>query len=356
MSAGDQSCTMVCLSSYRFQTLKIDALNILDSHLIHLRPLILSLPDELLHLPRARYFPPVHPHEYFSPLVLHAARVQTLFNPGHYKATTYQFLLASAPKDALLFPKLRSLTRLDSHVASFPALRLLLPTLDTITLDISNPRFHRAIIHDLPNAAPCLKALEFIGDIKTLAYLNFREFESLLLSYPEGLKALSFRCCDIPSHMLNVIARIWSFSCLSYAPSKCSGWILIRVPSHGQPQINAKICSPASTWCDLLSILARTKLEYIIFTESYYDQGVHLCSIPSPFDFHPLLVNAPALTGLKTLVLSPGNSSFIALTDTDILTLACTCPYLDILDLGVRNTPVSLYALVMLLLSSKGNV
>jgi hypothetical protein len=55
---------------------------------------------------------------------------------------------------------------------------------------------------------------------------------------------------------------------------------------------------------------------------------------------HPI-----ALAGLKTLVLSPASASTVAFSDTDIVTLARTCPYLTIFDLGACNTPISLYAL-----------
>ncbi|KAG1886971.1 hypothetical protein F4604DRAFT_1719355, partial [Suillus subluteus] len=68
---------------------------------------------------------------------------------------------------------------------------------------------------------------------------------------------------------------------------------------------------------------------------------------PSSFDFRPLLAH-PSLAGLSTLVLSPGPTTSIILTYTDISTLARTCPHLHILDLGPRNTPVSLHALNIL--------
>ncbi|KAG2036703.1 hypothetical protein BDR03DRAFT_441619 [Suillus americanus] len=131
-----------------------------------------------------------------------AARVKLLFMPHDHERTSYAFLLASAPKDALIFPNLRSLTWCDWRVTSIPAPSLFLHTLETLYLDISEAPFRQAIIPDFYITAPHLKALEFAGDVLTTP----SEIELLFLSYPEGLTELSFTCCNVPSSLLDVIA------------------------------------------------------------------------------------------------------------------------------------------------------
>ncbi|KAG0699540.1 hypothetical protein DFH29DRAFT_41790 [Suillus ampliporus] len=358
------------------------ALNVLYSHLRDIQPLmsLISLLDETR--------PPVHTPKQFRSLVLCAARVQTLFVP-YSNNTSYTFLLASAPKDALLFPKLRSLKWHDWRLTSIPTLNLFLPTLETLSLDVSNTPFCKAIISELYTAAPHLKALEFVGKVITIRD-GLSEIESLLFSYPEGLTELSIPCCHISSGLLNVIAA-WprlqwltfhlsfksiptvpchvsqAFQALTHLHISCKdlrlfisflhAFRILRMDSDtcsfGYPnlktiQINARGCSPASIWSELLSLLTRTKLEHIILTEKCYCYNVKSRTAPPSFDFHTLLAHPTALADLKTLVLSPDHTSSIALTDTDILMLARTCPYLVVLDLGVRNTPVSLCALGIL--------
>ncbi|KAG0695052.1 hypothetical protein DFH29DRAFT_287522 [Suillus ampliporus] len=363
------------------------ALNVLYSHLKDIWPFIMRLPDKMIQSGKSS---PVHPGppEWFHPLVPRAACVHILFNPC-YNDAAYSFLLASAPKDALIFPKLHSLTWCDSRITSIPTLSLLLPTIDTLSLYVSNTLFRKAIIPYLHTTAPRLKALEFVGEV-IMTGDGPSEFESVLLSFPEGLTELSFRCCDISSSLLDIIApwprlrwltlRLGSksipigplhvplpFQVLTHLHVSCDDLSLFTsflrsfqmlgmdsdTCSFGcsnlrTVHINANRCSPASSWFELLSFLTCATLENIILTERCYYQGVQPCPTPSSFDFHPLLAHPASLANLKTLILSPDHSSSIALTELDILALARTCPYLNILDLGARNTPVSLYTLCIL--------
>ncbi|KAG1725258.1 uncharacterized protein EDB91DRAFT_1254845 [Suillus paluster] len=125
-----------------------------------------------------------------------------------FRDTTYALLLASAPKDALLFPSLRPLTWCDTRLTSVPALSLLLPTLETLSIDLASTPFRKANIPDLHTAAPRLNALEFSGYLEPT---NLSEIESLLFRYPRGLTELSFRWCDISSNPLHLIVRSHAF-------------------------------------------------------------------------------------------------------------------------------------------------
>ncbi|KAG1807310.1 uncharacterized protein BJ212DRAFT_758490 [Suillus subaureus] len=150
-------------------------------------------------------------------------------------------------------------------------------------------------------------------------------------------------------------AAIWALSHLSCAPSECSGWIVIRIPSNTQTSkqfrsMYESATQPASGfWSELLRSLTCTKLEHLILKEwCHRCDGQHSYCTSAFFDLHPLLAHPIALAGLRTLVLSPNNASTITLTDTDIVILARTCPYLAVFDLRARNTPISLYALSFL--------
>ncbi|KAG1748487.1 uncharacterized protein EDB91DRAFT_1344975 [Suillus paluster] len=363
------------------------ALNVLYSHLNEIGPLIKALPDELVHL---REPSPVTPEQFHS-LVPYATRVKILSKSYGHDDTAYELLVASAPKDTLLFPKLRSLTWWDCCLTSIPALRLFLSTLESLSLHLSDTSFLKAIIPDLHITAPYLKALAFVGFVETTED-SPSEIESLLLSYSEGLTKFSFTCYDIPSHLLDVIAA-WPrlrwltlelsyesippvplhipqpFQALNHLHISCDdlglfmsflrAFRILRMDSDtcsfGSPnlktiQINALGCSSANIWSELLILLTRITLEHIIVTDGCRDQHTELhCHIEvSAFEFCSLLTHPTALVDLRTLVLSPNHASSIALNNADILTLARTCPYLEILDLGMSNTSVSLCTLGVL--------
>ncbi|KAG1748468.1 uncharacterized protein EDB91DRAFT_880513 [Suillus paluster] len=367
------------------------ALDVLYSDLRDPLPLFCYLSPKLCYSHRPS--PVDNTPEQLRTLVLRAARVHIFFNPGSQLGTDsacYSFflrILASAPKVTPLFPKLHSLTWYDSDLTSIPTLSLFLPTLETLSLYIQNEPFCKAVIPGLRTAAPRLKALEFRG--VNLTRDSTSEIESLLLSYPEGLTALSLLCCDISSSLLHHIAPwprlqwltlqldsnsirtvplhvLQPFPALTHLHISCKSlglcksflraFQILRMGSDTRSfgcrnlktiHVNAKRCSPASIWSEFLSILARTELEHIILSEGCY-RHAQLCLAPTPFEFHPLLVRPTTLADLRTLIISPVFTSSIALTDSDILTLARTCPYLEILNLGVSNTPVSLYALGIL--------
>lgn len=354
------------------------AFGLLYSHLCSIRPLIKSLPhSELVFSGTASL---VLTSEQFNSSIPYAARVKFLFMQYDYHGTVYATLLASAPKDTLIFPNLRSLTWYDGRITSIPVLRLFLPTLETLSIDITETSFRQAIIPDLHITAPHLKALELMGNYVATQ----SEIELLLLTYPEGLTKFSFQCCTISSGLLDVIAT-WPrlrwltlqlgpesipsvplhapqmFQALTHLNISCNNFGIftsflrafrmlrmdsdtysLECPNLKTIHINAKECNTSSTWSELLSSLTCTKLEHLIIEElcDWFS-----CTL-AVFDFHPLLAHTIALAELKTLVLIPnGYTSTITLTDTDIITLARTCPYLTVLDLGVRNTPISLYAL-----------
>ncbi|KAG1781628.1 hypothetical protein EV702DRAFT_1072241 [Suillus placidus] len=217
------------------------------------------------------------------------------------------------------------------------------------------------------------------------------EVESLLISYPDGLKELSLICheCGIPSSVLNVIAPWPSLRSLTlnldlesiptlplHIPQPFAALTHLHILSddtldlfisflrafqilnfnpsynHSIPSSNLKRiqfyaggCSPANTWSQFLTSLTHTntRLEHLILIEKSDSQ----CLQPSSFNFRPLLAHQ-SLTNLSTLVLFPGCTTSIILTDPDIFTLARTCPNLHILDLGLWSTPVSLHALNIL--------
>lgn len=349
------------------------ALDVLYSHLRNFWPLILpSRPSRLHHTP-----------ELFRPLVL-ASRIQILSQPCQ-DDTTYPSFFACAQKQAPLFPNLRSLAWRDCSLTCIPVLKLLLPTVEILSLDLSSS-FRKAIIPALPTSAPRLKALEIKGSL-FMTDKNPSEIESLLISYPDGLTELSLTCHwhDVPSTVLNVIAPWPSLRSLTL---KLGLESIPTTPLHIVPQpfpaltdlhissddtldllisflrtfrilkcdsshitfpnlktihFNAEGCSTVNTWSQFLTSLAHTNtyLEHIIITEQSYG---YKSLPPSSFDFRLLLAH-PSLARLSTLFLSPGRTSTITLTDADILTLARTCRHLHSLGLGLRNTAVSLHAL-----------
>jgi hypothetical protein len=353
------------------------ALHVLYSHLRDIRPVITSLPQELTLRPWVG-----GTSQQFS-LVCHPARVKILHGFLKYDHPAYSFLLANAPKNAPLFPHLRSLAWYICDLTSIPALSLLLPTVENLSLTILTP-FREAVIPGLRAAAPRLKALELRGDLFTIDKPS--EIDPLLRSYsPEGLTQLSLTSCDIPSSLLYVIAS-WpklqsltlqlghkSIPTIFYSDTQLFESLMIlqilcknlglvtsflrafrmlrAFPGDETPSlafsnlqkihITTEGCSTGSIWSELLSIVTCTALEHIILAE----RCNLICLAHSAIAFYPLLKHHAALTRLKTLVLSPGPTLLIALTDADILALSHTCPHLNFLDLGVRNTPVSLYAL-----------
>ncbi|KAG1775490.1 hypothetical protein EV702DRAFT_1235052 [Suillus placidus] len=229
----------------------------------------------------------------FHTLCLRAACVQILLNQNFCVSdSAYALLLASAPQDAPLFPKLRSLGWYDSCVASIPALNLLLPTIDTLALDISNAPFRKAIFQNLRTASPRL----------TLAT---SELELLLLSYPEGLIQLSIRFFydDISNGWLEAIAIGFKsmplhvpqpFQALTDLHMSCEDLSLFtsllcsiqrtdpntsRCPNLKRTDIITRRCSPASIWMGLLALLTHTKLEHISIVEKCNYERI---SKPSP--------------------------------------------------------------------------
>ncbi|KAG2034080.1 hypothetical protein BDR03DRAFT_1013690 [Suillus americanus] len=174
------------------------ALNVLWSYLKGTWPLIKS---ELVPSCEASQ---VHAHAGFHSLVLHAAHVQMLYIDGSLNNdTAYALFLKNVPQDSFLFPKLDSLAWYDKNLTSIPALKLLLPTLNSLSLDISNASFHKAVFPGLHTTIPSLKALDFVSGLVTAD--NSSEIESLLFNYPEGLTKLSLRCCDISNSLLDII-------------------------------------------------------------------------------------------------------------------------------------------------------
>ncbi|KAG1722105.1 hypothetical protein EDB19DRAFT_1835182 [Suillus lakei] len=249
-------------------------------------------------------------------------------------ATLLVSLLASAPNDALLFPKLHSLIWSESRLAFIPALRFLLPTLEVLSLCVSDAQVTKVVVPDLRTAAPRLGALEFVGLVGATG--NASEIELLLLSYPEGLTELSLKCCNISKLFVSFLR---AFRMLS-ADSGTGSFDYLNLKTL---LVNGDGPSPAIVWSQLVSILTHTKLEHMILVESwhYYLRRGYLSS---SLELHPLLAHPTALTNIKTVVISTGDRICIALTNAHILVLACTCPHLNILMIGV-STPVSLYAL-----------
>ncbi|KAG1821728.1 uncharacterized protein BJ212DRAFT_1333069 [Suillus subaureus] len=249
------------------------------------------------------------------------------------------------------------------------------------------------IISALPTSAPRLKALEIKGRVIFMTDKNPSRIESLLISYSDGLTELSLtsHLHDVSSTTLNIIAPWPSLRSLTLKlglkgipitplriPQPFATLIHLHISSDDSLdlfisflrtfrilkfdssnivslnlktiQFNAGHCVPANIWSQSLTSLihANTKLEHVILTEKCeYCYWRCECLPSSSFDFRPLLAHQ-GLAGLSTLVLSPGPATSIILTDADISALARTCPHFQILDLGSRNTPVSLYALNIL--------
>ncbi|KAG1842896.1 hypothetical protein DFJ58DRAFT_731888 [Suillus subalutaceus] len=272
---------------------------------------------------------------------------------------------------------------------SSEVLKLLLPTVEILSLDLTS-EFCEAIIPVLPTSAPRLNALEIKGS-PSMTNKNLSEIKSLLISYPHGLTELSLICQrhDIPSTVLNIIApwpslrsltlklglksiptaplhNLQPFAALAHLHilfdntldrfiSFLRAFQILNFNSSNNHsitssnlntiQFNVGGCSSANTWSEFLPSLlhTNTKLEHLIINETCNYQ----CLPPSSFDFRPIVMH-PSLAHISTLRLSPGRTISIMLTDSDILTLARRCPHLHILDLGLRSTPVSLYALNVL--------
>ncbi|KAG1901197.1 uncharacterized protein F5891DRAFT_1223874 [Suillus fuscotomentosus] len=284
----------------------------------------------------------------------------------------YPSFIACAQKQSPLFPKLRSLAWHDSSLTCIPVLKLLLPTVEIPSLDISSS-FRKAIIPALPTFAPRLKALEIKGSLfmtdkippklnpssslhhvpstilnvialwpslRSLTLkLGIDSIPTLPLHIPQPFSALThlYISCDDNLDLFTSFLR--TFQILNFGSSNNPSITFCNLKTI---QFNAEGQSSANTWSQFLTSLAdtNTKLEHIFITESCYFQSIP----PSSFEFRPLLAH-PNLARLSTLILSPSRTTSIVLTDVDILMLARICPHLHILDLGLRNTPVSLHAL-----------
>ncbi|KAG1731580.1 hypothetical protein EDB19DRAFT_1912482 [Suillus lakei] len=254
-------------------------------------------------------------------------------------SAVYSLLLASATKDARLFPKLRSLAWSESRLASILALRLLLPTIETISLNVSNTRFTKAIVPDLRTAPRASKLLS--------------------LWARSGLTELSLKCCAISNRSLGVIAG-WphlkwltfrlGFNNQSIYPHLISflrtfrmllvdsGPRSFKYPNIKTLLVKGELCSLASIWSELVSLLTHTKLEHMTLAEpdTYSLRPGHP---PIFFELRPLLAHPTALTDIRTLVISTRRSMSIPLTDADILALARTCPHLNIPTKGCATPP-----------------
>jgi len=195
---------------------------------------------------------------------------------------------------------------------------------------------------------------------------NPSEIESLLISYPDGLTELSLTCQlhHVPSTILNDIALWPSLRSLTlklginsiptlplHIPQPFSALTHLYISCDDNLDLFASFLrtfqilnfgssnNPSITFCNLKTIQFNAE-EHIFITEQCDFQPIP----PSSFEFRPLLAH-PNLAHLRTLILSPSRTTSIVLTDVDILTLARICPHLHILDLGLRNTSASLYAL-----------
>ncbi|KAG1850353.1 hypothetical protein DFJ58DRAFT_888106 [Suillus subalutaceus] len=381
-SRGQRSVLHLALTCRAFRE---PALNVLWSYLKGTGPLIKS---ELVLSCEAS---PVRAHAGFHQLVLRAARVQMLYiNDSLNNDAAYALFLANAPQDGFLFPKLDSLAWYDRNLTSIPALNLLLPTLNSLSLDISDASFRKAVFPGLCTAIPSLKALDFVS-LKALDFVSFPvtadnsseikfEIESLLFNYPEGLTKLSLRCCDISNGLLDVIAPWPHLTWLAFRMGSKGIPSALRVPQpfqalntlliscehlslfgsflrsvlrtdsnpccFGFPSLkkittDAHHCSPASIWSDIFNFLIYTKLEHMSLIESCHDDHYHILS---SLALHPLLARPAALADLETLVIH----TTITIQDTDIATLARACPRLQFIDLAMCNPPISLYALAYL--------
>ncbi|KAG1722378.1 uncharacterized protein EDB91DRAFT_1273806 [Suillus paluster] len=343
------------------------ALNVLYSRMVVTRP-----KSPLIH-ERLTFICTPFPTDcelYLRALVLQAACVQILFNPwfnDNLNDTFNAFILANTPKDVPLFPRLHELAWFDMHLTSIPALSLLLPTLETLYIGVSSPPFHKAIIPHLHTAAPRLKALEFMG-LNTICN-DPSDMKSLIPSYSGGLIEMSFGGCNISSNLLHVIATWPRLRWLTMVlDSKSIPTVPFNVPQpfpalhhlhilYEDLRISESfLCAPISKKTDrcmqmqprqrlaFLSILTCAKLEHIILAQTCV-QSVWFCHRTSSIELHPLLMRPTSLADLKTLIISGAHAIPIVLNDTNILMLARTCPYLEILDLRARNMPVSLYTL-----------
>ncbi|KAG1835515.1 hypothetical protein EV424DRAFT_6483 [Suillus variegatus] len=179
------------------------ALNVLHSYIGDIWPLSKSVPGQL---PRPSW---LHIPEQFRPSILRATCVQIFFNQNlHHHDSAYALLFESASKDTPLFPQLRSLGWFDPRVETIPALNLLLPTVHTLALNITNNEFRKAVFQNLRTTSLHLQALEIIAMVHTGLVIS--ELESFLSSYSESLTELSIRFFrkDIPNVLLEAIA-VW---------------------------------------------------------------------------------------------------------------------------------------------------
>ncbi|KAG2045957.1 hypothetical protein BDR06DRAFT_1015149 [Suillus hirtellus] len=353
------------------------ALNVLHSYIGDIWPLSKSVPGQL---PRPSW---LHIPEQFRPSILRATCVQIFFNQNlHHHDSAYALLLESASKDVPLFPQLRSLGWFDPRVETIPALNLLLPTVHTLALDITNDQFRKAVFQSLRTTSLHLKSLEFIAMVHTGLVIS--ELESFLSSYSESLTELSIRFFrkDIPNVLLEAIA-VWPrlqyltlhigfnsmplrapqpFQALTHLHISCANLSLFSSLLHsifgtdsgtsGCPNLEkiyniALRCGPSATgiWSELFTILARTKLEHISIIERCNSEPHPCYTGPAFFELRPFLARPTALVNIKTLLIFPAHYGSITLTDADVHTLARACPHLYSVSLGNHNTPVSLGAL-----------
>ncbi|KAG2357804.1 hypothetical protein BDR07DRAFT_1419260 [Suillus spraguei] len=362
---GRRSVLYLALTCRAFREL---ALNVLWSYIEGTEPLIMS--DS------------VHEQVQFHPLVLRAARVQMLCLT--YDIAAYALFHANAPQDGFLFPKLSSLAWYDGIPTSIPTLNLLLPTLHTLTLDISDSSFRKAILPGLPTAVQSLKSLDLVLSLKSPDSFSEieSEIESLLLNYSEGLTKLSLRCCYISNVLLDVIAS-WSrlrwlalwvgseriptalhvpqpFQALTTLFISCERLSLLTFflravrrmdsdsccfgfPNLKKIVIEAHQCDSASIWSDILTFLTHVELEHISI-EGRYGQ----CDIPSSFALHPFFARPAALADLEILIIHTLHPITVTVSDTDIFMLARACPHLRHIDLATSGSPISLCALAYL--------
>ncbi|KAG2085400.1 uncharacterized protein F5147DRAFT_97445 [Suillus discolor] len=351
------------------------ALNVLHSYREEIWPLRKSVPGQL---PKPSW---LHIPEQFRPSILRATCVQIFFNQNlHRHDSAYALLLASASKDAPLFPQLRSLGWFDPRVETIPALNLLLPTVHTLALNITDDQFRKAVFQNLRTNSLHLKALEFIAMFQTGLVIS--ELKSFLSSYSESLTELSIRFFrkDIPNVLLEAIA-VWPrlqyltlhigfnsiplhapqpFQALTHLHMSCDNLNLFSSLLHsifgtdsstsGCPNLKkiyniARRCGPTSNWSELLTTLTRTKLEHILILEKCNYELKPCYRGPTLFELRPFLARLTTLVNIKTLLIFPAHDGSIVLTDTDVRTLARACPHLYSVSLGNHNTPVSLDAL-----------
>ncbi|KAG1861337.1 hypothetical protein F4604DRAFT_2033825, partial [Suillus subluteus] len=261
--------------------------------------------------------------------------------------------------------KLDSLAWHDRNLTSIPALNLLLPTLNSLSLDISDASFRKAVFPGLCTAIPSLKTLDFVSGVMTTDDSSEieSEIESLLFNYPEGLTKLSLRCCDISNDLLDVIAPWPHLTWLAFRMGSKRNPTALRVPQPFRTLTTLLIScehlslvasfsravlrtdsDPSSIWSDIFDFLTYTKLEHMSLIESCHDDRCVQHHILSSLALHPLLARPAALADLETLVIH----TTITIQDTDIATLARACPRLQFIDLAMCDPPISLYALAYL--------